>query len=147
MQTFMTDALPPVIAAHLDMRRLNKQITEGIQIIGASLFGTGWSNHPAVKQWNGHERFLALYVDDMIAEWHVRGFTSHVGSSQKVFYILAQLPDTGPPAWWGDPAIIRTHQSNLIRKDPHHYGPLFPGVPDDLEYIWPSQNPDPTSTL
>jgi hypothetical protein len=31
-----------------------------------------------------------------------------------------------------------SHRSNLLRKDPIHYGPLFEdGLPDDLEYIWP----------
>jgi hypothetical protein len=33
--------------------------------------------------------------------------------------------------------VHRSHQSNLIRKDPAFYGPLFPGVPDDLDYVWP----------
>jgi hypothetical protein len=41
------------------------------------------------------------------------------------------------PPWLGDPAFHRSHQSSLIRKDPGHYGPLFPGVPDDLDYVWP----------
>ena len=35
-------------------------------------------------------------------------------------------------------AMHRAHQSSLLRKDPAHYGPLFPGVPDDLPYYWPT---------
>ncbi|MGI8613947.1 MAG: hypothetical protein ACR2KL_08425 [Nocardioidaceae bacterium] len=41
------------------------------------------------------------------------------------------------PPWLGDAELHRSHQSNLIRKDPTRYGPLFPGVPDDLPDVWP----------
>ena len=41
------------------------------------------------------------------------------------------------PPWLGDEQFHRSHQSSLLRKDPAHYGPLFSGVPDDLEYVWP----------
>jgi hypothetical protein len=45
--------------------------------------------------------------------------------------------DTEYPPWLGDEALHRSHQSNLIRKDPAFYAPLFPGIPADLPYIWP----------
>jgi len=41
------------------------------------------------------------------------------------------------PPWLGDTALHRSHQSALLRKDPQRYGPSFPGVPDDLPYVWP----------
>ena len=41
------------------------------------------------------------------------------------------------PPWIGDAEFHRSHQSNLVRKDVEFYGPLFPGVPDDLPYVWP----------
>ncbi len=41
------------------------------------------------------------------------------------------------PPWLGDEAVHRSHQSALVRKDREHYAPLFPGVPDDLAYVWP----------
>lgn len=41
------------------------------------------------------------------------------------------------PPWLGDPALHLSHRSALLRKDPHFYGPLFPGDPDDLPYVWP----------
>jgi hypothetical protein len=41
------------------------------------------------------------------------------------------------PAWLGDPALHRSHQSALLRKDPEFYGPRFPEVPNDLPYVWP----------
>jgi hypothetical protein len=41
------------------------------------------------------------------------------------------------PPWLGDDELHRSHQSALVRKDPDHYRPLFPDVPDDLPYVWP----------
>jgi hypothetical protein len=50
----------------------------------------------------------------------------------------AELAAAGAlPRWLGDPDFHRSHQSSLLRKDPEHYGPMFPGVPDDLPYVWP----------
>lgn len=37
----------------------------------------------------------------------------------------------------GNNAFHLSHRSNLIRKLPSHYGPLWPNVPDNLPYIWP----------
>ena len=41
------------------------------------------------------------------------------------------------PAWLGREDFNRSHQSSLLRKDPEHYRPQFPDVPDDLPYVWP----------
>jgi hypothetical protein len=140
MQTFMTHADPAVCAQHLDRNRLNKQITEALQIIRANLDPNyGWRNHPAVRQWQGHEHYLAEYTLAMIDEWQARGFDSHHGSKYHAINFAATLPDTGPPQWWGRPDIITSHQSNLVRKNPDHYWPLFPLVPEDLDYIWPTK--------
>jgi hypothetical protein len=139
MQTFITHPDPQVVARHLDWRRLNKQITESLQIIRSNVNGVGgWRNHPAVKMWQGHEHALAAYDLCMIEEWWRRGYDSHNRSADQIEQFLNDLPDTGWPGWWGDPDLIRSHQSNLIRKDHNHYGPLFPGVPDDLDYVWPT---------
>ena len=137
MQTFITDPDPAVCARHLDNRRLNKQITESLQIIRASLYGTGWKNHPATKMWADHEHNLALYNLHMIEEWWERGYTSHLGSVEQVFDFMDTLPDTGWPDWWGDRLMIESHKSNLVRKAPEHYIELFGDIPNDLEYIWP----------
>ena len=34
-----------------------------------------------------------------------------------------------------------TLKRTLLRKDPTHYTPLFPGTPDDLDYVWPVRSP------
>ncbi|MEW9532718.1 MSMEG_6728 family protein [Microbispora sp. NPDC049125] len=44
------------------------------------------------------------------------------------------------PPWLGDPALHVSHRSALLRKDPDFYGPLFPGDPDDLPYVWPASD-------
>lgn len=45
---------------------------------------------------------------------------------------------TNATPWWvGIKEFHRSHQSNLIRKDPALYGPIWPGVPIDLPYFWP----------
>ena len=46
----------------------------------------------------------------------------------------------GPPSWMGIAEIHRSHRSNLLRKDPVFYTPVFEdGLPDDLPYVWPVQ--------
>ena len=38
---------------------------------------------------------------------------------------------------WLTDDLILSHRSNLIRKAPEHYAPLWPDVPDNLPYVWP----------
>lgn len=40
------------------------------------------------------------------------------------------------PPWLTDEFCL-SHRSNLIRKNPDYYRPLWPDVPDNLPYIWP----------
>ncbi|MFB7094620.1 hypothetical protein ACFCXF_15275, partial [Streptomyces virginiae] len=41
------------------------------------------------------------------------------------------------PPWLGAPDFHRSHQSALVRKHPDFYRECFPGIPDDLPYVWP----------
>lgn len=43
------------------------------------------------------------------------------------------------PWWLGDPGFHEARQSNLIRKAPEFYGPLWPMVSADLPYVWPEE--------
>ena len=46
------------------------------------------------------------------------------------------------PPWLFDEAVQLSHRSSLLRKDPEHYGPLFPpDTPRDLDYVWPVRSP------
>jgi hypothetical protein len=99
----------------------------------------GWRNHPAVLGWKGFEASLLDYQYAVCAEWARRGFADTcLPSTAGLFEASGRPIDPKRPAWVEDPAVHRSHQSNLIRKDPLFYGPLFPGVPDDLDYVWPS---------
>jgi len=61
-----------------------------------------------------------------------------IGTGLTAVRTQKQLAEAGDlPSWLGDPDVHRSHQSALLRKDPDHYRDLFPGVPDDLPYVWP----------
>lgn len=147
MQTFLPYPSFTVSAATLDRQRLGKQRLENMQLLKALLIpGAGWSNHPAAKMWRDHELSLMAYHRAIVHEWHdVRGYKDT--TLLKALNILDEARDDhgwvpnvygdAEPAWLGDDAFHLAHQSNLVRKDPEFYAPLFPGVSPDLEYIWP----------
>ena len=46
------------------------------------------------------------------------------------------------PPWLFDEAVQLSHRSSQLRKDPEHYGPLFPSdTPRDMDYVWPVRSP------
>jgi hypothetical protein len=148
MQTFLPYDDFERSARVLDLKRLGKQRVECIQVLrGLVRPGYGWRHHPAVLMWAGHAEALGRYAFTMVDVWIERGFADTCAAT-----IADDLGEAGVsrvrperdiraagamPPWLGDPAFHRSHQSALLRKDPQHYGPLFPGVPDDLEYVWP----------
>jgi hypothetical protein len=139
MQTFLPYEDFVESAKVLDNKRLGKQRVEVLQILNAlSGKSRGWVNHPATRMWRGHELALAVYGVKVCDEWTSRGFNDTCRSK-----IVATMPMyygfRGPmlPDWLGDRSFHRSHQSNLLRKDPAFYGPYFMGVPNDLPYVWP----------
>jgi hypothetical protein len=139
MQTFLPYASFQQTARALDYRRLGKQRVETYQLLKALNGETrGWANHPAANMWRGHEAVLAMYGCMMCDEWKKRGYVDNMSPRiAEYFKIFGKPSDCPRPPWLGDPDFHVSHQSNLVRKFPEHYGPLFPGVPDDLPYIWP----------
>lgn len=136
MQTFLPFPSYVQSAESLDYRRLGKQRVETYQIL-RTLRGEskGWERHPATRMWQGHEFNLACYGAIMCQAWRLRGYKdSLLGYFEDAMLIL---PVTIQPAWFGRDDIHLSHRSNLVRKLPSHYGPLFPGVPDNLPYVWP----------
>jgi hypothetical protein len=133
----------------LDPKRLGKQRVECLQVLrGLTVEGYGWRHHPAVKMWRGHEEALGRYAFTCCEVWTESGFgdtcATSIGQELAATGIgsvrsQAELAGAGAlPAWLGDEAFHRSHQSALVRKDPAFYGPRFPGVPDDLPYVWPA---------
>ncbi len=145
MQTFMPYFSFGNIAACLDYKRLGKQRSEckqilralGVQVGDVPLpeKPSGWMNHPAVRMWRGHELSLCEYAVYMCDEWIKRGY---VDNTREQFIKAAEnLPSCTDPAWIRDEQLRLSHRSNLIRKLPEHYGPMWPDVPNDLPYVWP----------
>jgi hypothetical protein len=92
--------------------------------------------------WRGFVPALTKYTLVMADEWVAQGRPDTVRDQVLPFAPEVDAVDQEElelPPWIGDPEVHRSHQSNLIRKDPEFYGPLFPGVPADLPYIWPSK--------
>jgi hypothetical protein len=140
MQTFLPYADFNESAKVLDRQRLGKQRIEGTQIIKilcGKQVGNGWRNHPAVKMWQGYELALSEYIFAMCDEWTSRGYKDTC--KDKVKDIVKDLQQNYIlPYWFGNKNFHRSHKSNLIRKKQEYYGELWPDVPSDLEYIWPT---------
>lgn len=139
MQTFIPYRSFSQSARALDWRRLGKQRVEAKQIMQTLESGrtAGWRNHPAVKMWQGYENELARYGLAMCNEWKRRGYRDSLTEFFLDRYdIVSDIHLHVPDFITRD--FMRSHQSNLIRKEPDHYRPIFgPDVPDDLPYVWP----------
>ena len=90
--------------------------------------------------WDGYEDALAMYGIAICQEWIGRGYKDTM--LERFDGMLPKIRRHVEMPWWlGDEDFHLSHQSNLIRKFPEHYGPLFPDVPDNLEYVWPVREP------
>jgi hypothetical protein len=151
MQTFLPYESFAESAAALDQARLGKQRVETLQVLRSLLLPTyGWQNHPVTKMWRGFLPGLTAYGLATVDEWVRRGHTDStrhliaefapgvVGKSQEELAERRMLP-----AWIGDEELHRSHRSNLVRKAPEYYRPMFPDVPDDLDYLWPPEGERP----
>lgn len=142
MQTFLPYADYAESARVLDYRRLGKQRVETFQLLNALDGKTkGWVNHPAALMWRGYEASLALYGVIVCKEWKRRGYKDTMHERLRDLWEQHRASSehgyTVDPPWLGNAEFHLSHQSNLIRKDREFYAPLFPGVPEDLPYIWP----------
>ena len=153
MQTFLTSEYWRASAATLDDKRLNKQILEAGQIlvrlvpeIYFKIFPEGkgpskaWGNHPAVKMWEGSAYWLACYLDIHCEEWAKRTGKRHVLYDRvKGVYDELREKQYSYPEWSRREDFIKSHQSNLLRKDFEFYSKFGWDVPANLEYVWPSK--------
>lgn len=164
MQTFVPYADFRRSAQVLDDKRLGKQRVETLQIMQVlvrlrwnndvgvieEFQPRGWRRHPAVLMWEDYEPALLEYQRQVCDVWTSRGFKDTcypktLGLIQRRYG--GSLPAYMQPPWLGDELLHRSHQSNLIRKDPEIYGPVFPGVGADEPYVWPVvADAEPSST-
>jgi hypothetical protein len=142
VQTFLPYPSFAASAAALDRRRLGKQRVETLQLLRANTVPDyGWRHHPAAKMWRGHLPALVAYGVAMTDAWTDAGGADTVRAQ-----LLAFAPEVAGiaqdeiamPWWWGDEDFHLSHRSNLVRKDPEFYRPLFGDIPDDLPYVWPA---------
>lgn len=138
MQTFLPYPNFYLTAVCLDYKRLGKQRVETKQILSSlfSLRTTGWKNHPATKMWEGYEKCLCLYGIVITKEWVIRGYKDNTFPWFIESYKKLESEVKYPP-WFGREDFHLSHQSNLIRKFPEHYNKYFPGIPNNLSYVWP----------
>lgn len=126
-------------AACLDRHRLGNQRIEAKLILQA--LEREEDSTPILSMWKDFECCLAVYGMIVCLEWRSRGYKdqqhpwfvekAHEYSKESNAIIYEK------PEWIGDDAFHLSHKSNLIRKLPEHYKPLWPDVPNDLELIWP----------
>lgn len=136
MQTFLPHESFVASAQCLDRQRLGKQRVEVLQILRVLAGQTkGWKNHPAVLMWKGYEGMLVTYGACICREWMDRGYQDTCLDKLGEF---SSFKSAYPP-WLGLEEFHLSHRSNLVRKDPEHYGALWPGVKPDLPYYWPTK--------
>jgi hypothetical protein len=152
VQTFVPYADFEQSLRALDTKRLGKQRVEVIQIVRAlTVPGYAWSSHPAVLMWQGYEEALGRYGLTACDVWTERGFgdscAATIAADLRAYGVTrirhyAELAAADAlPRWLFDEAVLVSHRSSLLRKDPEHYGPLFPGTPTDVDYLWPVRSP------
>jgi hypothetical protein len=153
MQTFLPYADFLLSARTLDKKRCWKQVVEARQIItileqsnkiikkeNKNCIITvrkipAWSNHPAVKMWEGYLPVLKYYYNEFLIvsiEKHkintkLKPFTERKGGLP--FY----------PFWYGNEDFHRAMRARLIEKDREFYLPLFPDDEgfNNGKYFWP----------
>ena len=139
MQTFLPYPDFAESARVLDDVRLGKQRVEAYQVVRTLDEVTqGWRHHPVVKMWRGHVDALIDYGLAMCLEWVRRGRADTVHDKLLV-HRVERGEVGGLPPWFGDEALHASHRSNLLRKDPEHYGRFGWTEPSDLPYVWPVQ--------
>ena len=103
--------------------------------------------------WAGSTQALVAYGAAVTGAWIAAGFGDTV--LPKLLEFLGPEPlrtqhDLAAagllPPWIGNRRLHRSHQAALVRKDPEHYGPLFPTVDPALDYGWPESPPTPSPT-
>lgn len=148
MQTFLPYPDFAASARILDRRRLGKQRVEALQVVRAlTRPGYGWQHHPAVAMWRGYPEAVARYGLDVCQAWCARGGADTCAATIAADLAAAGIPEARSqaeldqagelPPWLGEPDVHRSHQAALVRKDPAHYGHVFPDVSPDLPYVWP----------
>lgn len=146
MQTFLPYPDFEATAKCLDHKRLGKQRVEAFQILTVvtakdpNRFPSR-CHHPAVLMWMGYKNFLCQYILAICSQWKSQWFKDNVAPRARHHFALSprELEQGHPhiPFWFGREDFHASHRSNLLRKDPEHYGQFGWTEPDNLPYVWP----------
>ena len=97
---------------------------------------TPWYSHPCTQMWIGFEGTLASYGIYFCKEWIRRGYKDNI-QHKLIEHLIKWNKNIGDPPFIGNENFHLSMQSNLIRKDPIYYKPIFGNnVPDNLPYVW-----------
>ena len=122
----------------LDNKRLGKQRVEVLQMLNkikGVTKGRGWTNHPCTRMWEKNPNALVEYGVQICTAWKERGYRDTCLDKIKFHYDKNLTNEM--PFWLGNEDIHISHKSKLIQKYKDFYRPLWPGTPDNLEYVWP----------
>ncbi len=143
MQTFLPYRDFVESSRVLYRQRLCKQRVEVLQLVQALLKikPSAWINHPAARMWKGYESALIAYGVVMCLEWRLRGYQDTCQDKLMAIWRAHNLSESPPlPPWLGREDFHASHRSNLLRKDPIHYGQFGWTEPDNLPYVWPGSS-------
>lgn len=124
----------------LDIKRLGKQRVEVLQMLNkirGITKGKGWTNHPCTKMWSKNPNALVEYGLQICQAWKDRGYKDTCYEKIKIHFKKEETKNM--PAWLGDKKLHISHQSRLIQKNYEFYKPLWPDIPENLEYFWPQE--------
>jgi hypothetical protein len=144
MQTFVTFRDWAQTSSALDDKRAGKQRLEAKQIL-EHLLGEApdfYPNHPVMDMWRGYEFALGIYGIQFCMDWYLK--RNNNDTIQFEIQNLLKKHNVGPfvsPPWRDDKDLMRSHRSNLVRKDPS-YKKVFPKTPEDMPYLWPHCHED-----
>lgn len=138
MQTFLPYSDFRESAKVLDTKRLGKQRVEVLQLLNSFHKPNykGWKNHPAREMWRGYENGLVEYGLVICQVWKERGYKDTC--FEKINAYKDTSKPTVYPSWIGREDIHLSHKSKLVQKEPSFYKQIWPDIPDNLEYVWPT---------
>ena len=138
MQTFLPYPLFSSSLDCLDDKRLGKQRVEARQIYDILTGKTqtkAWRHHPALLMWKGYEDALAVYYNMSLYYWQKRGYKNIKLKPIKI----SDCYGFSYPPWLGIEKFHNSHKSQLLKKNPVHYGYFKHCVTEDIPYYWPTK--------
>jgi len=144
-------------ARALDDRTLGHQRVEALELLEL-LLGGEKPRGPAARMWFGYEYALAVYGMMMCMEWvHNRGCADNLFF--KFYNAIQDVKKDEPdfsyiePPWFRDADVLRSHRSNLVRRQRElkipggeRYTAAFGrATPKNMPYLWPLLDQSGTS--